>query len=245
MSTLVDAKRFYKAVGVSPVGEGWQVTLDGRAVKTPAGVPMVMPRRDLAEAVAREWDSQGERLVPDTLPLYRLIATAIDRVGPRRPEVVAITLKFAETDLLCYRATEPVELSRRQAERWQPLLDWARETLGADMRVTEGVIPVNQPAAALAALEHALDALDDLALAGISAATAASSSLVIAFALARGQIDAETAAEVALLDELFQTERWGEDAEAGRRRERIKGDIADTARFLELVVYRRQDAGGA
>ncbi len=104
------------------------------------------------------------------------------------------------------------------------------------MRVTEGVIPVNQPAAALAALQHALDALDDLALAGISAAAAATASLVIAFALARGRIDAATAAEMTLLDELFQMEQWGEDAEARRRRERIKGEIADTARFLELVV---------
>ena len=235
MATLTNAKRFYKTVAVSPAGEGWEVTLDGRPVKSPAGAPLLFARRPLAEAVAREWDDQGERLRPDTMPLYKMIATAADRVGPRRAEVVAVSLKFAETDLLCYRAQEPAELTQLQAERWQPMLDWARNELGADMRVTQGVIPVNQPAAALAALQRALDGLDELALTGVSAAAAATSSLVLAFAIARGRIDAAAAAEMALLDEAFQAGRWGEDREAARRRERIKAEIEDTVRFLKLI----------
>jgi len=169
------------------------------------------------------------------MPLYRFAATAMDRVGPRRNEVVAVTLKFAETDLLCYRAEDPPELVQRQGERWQPLLDWARESLACEMRVTRGIIPVNQPAAALSALEQALSELDDLKLTAISAVAAAAGSLVIALALARGRIDAETAADLAELEEVFQAERWGHDREALQRRQRIRTDIAEGAQFLNLL----------
>ena len=232
---LSNTKRFYKAVTVAPAGDGWEVRLDDRPVKAPSGAPLVLARRALADAIAEEWSDQGERIRPDAMPFYRLAATAIDRVGPRRDEVISVTLKFAETDLLCYRAENPPELAQRQGERWQPLLDWARETLACDMRVTRGVIPVNQPAAALSALERALAELDDLQLTALSAIAAAAGSLVIALALARGRIDAETASDLAQLDEVFQAEQWGQDREAVLRRQRIRTEIAESARFLNLL----------
>lgn len=235
MATLANAKRFYKAVTVAPAGDGWEVRLDDRPVKTPAGVPLVLIRRTLADAIAAEWADQGATIRPQLMPLYRLVATAIDRVGPRRAEMIAVTLKFAETDLLCYRAEDPPELVSLQRERWQPMLDWAREALGCDMRVTQGVVPINQPAAALSAMETAVQALDDLRLTAISGIAAATGSLVLAFALAQGRIDAGTAAELAHLDEAFQAQRWGEDREAMQRRARIKAEIADNARFLNLI----------
>jgi chaperone required for assembly of F1-ATPase len=232
---LSNAKRFYKAVTVVPAGDGWEVRLDDRPVKAPSGAPLVLVRRALADAIAEEWSDQGERIRPDAMPFYRLVATAIDRVGPRRDEVISVTLKFAETDLLCYRAETPPELVQRQGERWQPLLDWARESLACDMRVTCGVIPVNQPAAALSALERALNELDAFQLTAISAIAAAAGSLVIALALARGRIDAETASDLAQLEEVFQAEQWGQDREAVLRRQRIRAEIAESAQFLNLL----------
>lgn len=235
MSSVIPAKRFYKAVTVDSIDGGWQVALDGRALKTPARSPLTLASRTLADAVAEEWDRQVEKIRPETMPVFRLVATAIDRVGPRRDEVIAASLKFAETDLLCYRADRQSDLWELQEVRWQPLLDWARDEYGAELRVTAGLIPVSQPAAALSTLCGVVAGLDALPLTGVSALAGAMGSLVLALALARGRIDAAEAGELALLDEIFQAGRWGEDEEARANRTRTLADIADTAHFLKLI----------
>jgi chaperone required for assembly of F1-ATPase len=229
------AKRFYKQVAVEDIADGWQVLLDGRALKSPAGLAIAYPTRALAEAIAAEWDAQQQRIETATMPLFKLLSTAIDRVGPRRSEVAAASLKFAETDMLCYRADAPAELVARQASQWDPLLNWARDELGAELHVISGILPVPQPERALASLRRALDELDEIKLTGISQAAAAMGSLVLGLALARKRIEPDEAAELAMLDELFQVERWGEDAEARERRARVRAEIVDAARFLDLV----------
>lgn len=235
MNSVVPAKRFYKVVSVDPIDGGWQVALDRRALKTPARSPLTIASRALADAIAEEWDSQVDKIRPETMPIFRLVATAIDRVGPRRDQVIAASLKFADTDLLCYRADRQSDLAALQETRWQPLLDWARDEYGVELRVTAGLIPVSQPAAALSTLCGVVAGLDALSLTGVSALAGTMGSLVLALALARGRIDAEEAGALALLDEIFQSERWGEDEEARANRARTLADIADTARFLKLI----------
>ncbi len=235
MNSVVPAKRFYKSVTVDQVDGGWQVALDGRALKTPARSPLTIASRKLADAVAAEWDGQVDKIRPETMPVFRLLATGIDRVGPRRDEVIAASLKFAETDLLCYRADRQSDLAELQQARWQPLLDWARDEYGAELRVTAGLIPISQPASALSTLCGVIAGLEALTLTGVSALAGAMGSLVLALALARGRIDADEAGQLALLDEIFQAGRWGEDEEARANRARTLADIADTARFLKLI----------
>lgn len=235
MSGAFRAKRFYKQVTVEDIADGWQVSLDGRALKSPAGVEIVYPTRALAEAIAAEWDAQQQRIETATMPLFKLLSTAIDRVGPRRDEVATASLKFAETDMLCYRADQPVELIARQAEQWDPLLGWAKQELGADLRVTSGILPIRQPAGALGALQATLEEMNEAELTGVSQAAAAMGSLILGLALGHKRIGPDEAADLALLDELFQMERWGEDAEAKVRRDRIRAEIADAARFLDLI----------
>ena len=229
-------RRLYERADVVPaVGGGYAVAIDGRPARTPEGRELALPSESLARAVADEWRAQGKTVEPASMPLTRLAATAMDRVGAGRREVIEQALKYAETDLLCYRAEAPPELARSQHQRWQPLLDWAADTQGARLRVTAGVSPVAQPKAALAALGTAVEALDDMKLTVLSTVTAASGSLIVALALLEGRIGADQAFETSQVDESFQMARWGGDAEAEERRRRLKADIRAAADFLGLL----------
>lgn len=228
-------KRFYREASVAPDVGGFRVTLDGRPARTPAKRPLVLPARAAAEAVAAEWAAQPESFEPAGMRLTRLANTAIDRVAPNRDAVLAEVARFAATDLVCYRADAPAELASRQHEEWQDLVEWAEERYGAKLAVTAGVLPADQPAAALEALRRAIGAYDDFALTALHAATAAAGSLVIGLALGEGRIDAERAFAASCLDELFQAERWGEDAEAAARRVALRDDIAAASRFFALL----------
>lgn len=231
-------KRFYEAAGAAPAGAGeggFAVRLDGREIRTPARALLVLPSAAVAEAVAGEWAAQGERIEPATMPLMSLACTAIDQVAPNRGAVIGELLDYAGSDLLCYRAEHPEVLVARQAEIWQPLLDWAARELDAPLRVTCGIRHEPQPTAALAALRRSVEALDDLALTALDCATRASGSLVIALALLRGRLDADAAFAAAELDASFQIELWGEDPEATRRRAAVHADLAAARRLFELL----------
>ena len=234
MAEWSGAKRFYKEASAIEGEDGaYLIALDGRSVKTPIGAELAVKSQPLAETMAAEWEAQVETIEPHTMPMCKLSATAIDRLQSRREEVIGITLKIAETDLLCYRAEEPEDLVVRQRDSWQPELDWAKQELSAELAVTTGILPINQPENALIALQAVLSELDDFQLMGVTNAAAAAGSLILALSMHRGRITAETMFEKSVLEEKHQMERWGEDQEALERHQRIHTDILDSSRFLE------------
>ncbi|MEE8499766.1 MAG: ATP12 family protein [Kiloniellales bacterium] len=230
-------KRFYKTVAVADAGPtgGFSVTLDGRTIKTPAQVDMILANRGLAAAVAAEWDEQGEDVEPAAMPLTGLVWSAIDVVRPNRARVIEDVSAFAAHDLVCYRAEGPADLTARQQAHWQPLIEWAARAFDAPLKVTSGVLPVAQPEGSLAALRRAVEAKGDFELTALGGAVTAAGSLVIGLALSAGEVDAETAFAAAQLDEGYQIERWGDDPEATRRRDTIKNDLGAAARFMDLL----------
>ncbi|MCR6631232.1 MAG: ATPase [Magnetospirillum sp.] len=228
-------KRFYKQAAVAETEEGFAVHLDGRAVKTPAGKRLAVPSRRLAEAMAAEWDAQGEEIRPATMPMTQLASTALDRVGPERDTIRQQLAGFAGTDLLCYRADFPPDLVARQTAQWQPLLDWAADILGGRLAVTSGVMAVTQPVEAVEALLARLDGYDSWRLTAAQAACAAAGSLVLALALVEGRLTGQQAYELSQLDESYQIEQWGEDWEAAQRRQALQRDILAAERLLALL----------
>jgi len=228
-------KRFYRDAKVAAAEGGYIVELDGKPLRTPAKHALVLPNEPLALAIAAEWQGQGETISATALPLTRLASTAIDRVAPRRAEVVAEIVKYAGTDLLCYRAAEPPELVARQHDTWQKLLDWAEERYDARLAITQGITPIPQAPAPLAALEHAIAAYDSMTLVALHLATSACGSLILALALLEERLTPKEAFAAAQLDESFQIERWGEDPEQTRRRAALQEDIALAARFARLL----------
>ena len=228
--------RFYRAVSVDGTPPAVRVLLDGKPVRTPAKRQLAVPTRELAEALAAEWAAQGERVDPATMPLTRLLNSALDGVTGREAEVRADIAKYGASDLLCYRAEAPAELVRRQAEAWDPVLAWAREALGARLVLGEGVVPVAQPSAATAALERALAELDAFSLAAHHVMTTLMGSALLALAHARGRLTAEEAWAAAHVDEDWQASQWGEDAEAKARRGRRWAEMQAASRLLRLLA---------
>jgi len=214
--------------------DGFAITLDGKAVRTPGKRNLVVPSLSLADAIAAEWNAQGDTVQPSEMPLTRYANSASDSVKIRRAEVIEEVAHFGETDLICYRATDPPELIERQSESWQPLVDWIAVEFEIQLEIVSGVIPVAQSPATIDAFRVAVAAFDDFPLTGLHGVTAACGSLVIGLALARGRLDAQAAWTLSQLDETFQIERWGEDADATDRRARLSVDIEAASRFMAL-----------
>ena len=229
-------KRFYKNAEAVEADGGHGIALDGKPVRTPAGRPLAVSSAALANAVAEEWAAQGETIDRDTMPLTRLVCTALDLVPEQRAEIVAEIAAYAETDLVCYRTDAPEALARRQTAAWEPLVAWAAARYGAQLAVTRSITPIAQASEALEALRNAVAGEDDFTLAGLSMATRAFGSLVIALAMRLGRLDAEAAADASLIDERYQLERWGEDAELAARCARVARDAADAERLFRLLA---------
>ena len=228
-------KRFYKEVTVGTCAGGFEVRLDGRPLRTPAKAPMVLPTRALADAIAAEWQGQGEKIKPASMPLMQLASTTLDLTGRQRATVVDQLAAYADTDLLCHRAGHPADLVVREEEVWQPLLDWAALRYDATLRVVQGVMPCVQSEGACRALRAAVMVCDDWRLTALQVATTGCGSLVLGLALVEGRLDAEQVFEASQLHETFQIEQWGEDAESTARRAALRADIADLRRFLDLL----------
>ncbi len=228
-------KRFYKEAATVNADGAFSVTLDGRAIKTPAGKTLVLPTKALAEAIAAEWDAQGDEVNPQSMPLMQLAGTAIDRVPAVRGSLIDGLLRYVDTDLLCYRASQPPELVQRQAEVWQPLLDWAEETFGAKLNVVEGVLPATQDDSAKTGFAAAMSEMDDWQLTALAEMVGVAGSIVVGFAMYAGALDGAQAFKVCHLDEDHQIERWGEDAEAMARRDKIREELHHAVTFLSLL----------
>ena len=227
-------RRFWKAAAAVPCAGGFTVHLDGRPIRTPAKAELVVPTAALAEAMAAEWDAQGDQVRPETMPVARSANSAIDKVTPQFPEVVDLLAAYGASDLLCYRATSPETLVRRQHEGWQPLLDWAARDLGAPLEVTAGVIPVPQPEASLRALRARVFAFDPFELTAFHDLVAISGSLVLGLAVAEGRIAVDEAWTLSRIDEDWQSEEWGVDDEAFETAALKRAAMEQASRFLFL-----------
>ena len=239
-------KRFWNHAATAPVGDRWQVTLDGKPMRLPSGAgrgggaPLLLASRALADAVADEWQQAGgakggEMSFADT-PLTRLAGTAQQRVAPQAQAVAEELARYGESDLLCYRADGPDALVQRQADLWQPWLNWAEQRFGVRLVVTTGIMHVAQNPAALARLAAAVAALPVPALAALGLAVPNTGSLVLGLALAHGALDATTMIAAAQVDEQFQAELWGMEQEAEERRQHLADEITLAARFLFLSL---------
>lgn len=226
------AKRFWKAAQTVQLDAGYTVHLDGRAVKTPAKNPLILPTRALTDLITAEWNAQQGTVDPETMPMTRRANSAVEKVTPQRAAVIDELAGYGASDLLCYRAEAPAELAQRQAQGWQPMLDWAARELGAPLQVTTGIVPIDQPAASLAALRGELQQMDAFALTGLHDLVAISGSLVLALAMAKGALTAQDGFDLSRIDETWQAQHWGCDEEAQRHESLKKAALFDAYEFL-------------
>jgi len=228
-------KRFWTVAAAGETEGGFTVFLDDRPVRTPANAPLILPTRTMAEAAAAEWEAQAGVIVPLTMPVTRAANAAIDKVRVQQDEVAALIAAYAESDLLCHRAESPVELVSRQAEGWDPLLAWAADALGAPLVQTSGVIPVAQSAQSLSRLHAKVAACDAFALTALHDLVGLSGSLVIGLAAMEDLRPIETLWDLSRIDETWQEEKWGVDAEAAEVTATKREAFLRARRFLDLA----------
>jgi len=227
-------KKFYSVAATAQSGELYTVELDGRPIKTPAKTPFLVPTRALADAIALEWHGQEEEIDQHSMMLTGLAYTAIDRMPMHRLDVIDEVSAYADTDLLCYPAESPRELVAKQRAAWQPLLDWAADTLGIELVVATGLAPVKHPAPSLAAARKQVEGCDNFVLAALDRLTHISGSLVVALAIREGHTDPADAYDLAHLEEHWQAEKWGTDAEAEHRHTDRKKQMQAAHNFIQL-----------
>lgn len=225
-------KRFWKQAGITDGENGFAISLDGKPLKTPAKAEMVLPSRALAAMVAEEWNAVEDKLHPEDMPATRMANAAIDKVSTQFDEVAEMLAAYGDSDLLCYRATDPQALVARQGEKWDPLLDWAEAEFGARLKPVSGVMHVAQDPQALDCLRKHVFAFTPFELAAFHDLVTISGSLVLAFATTKSLLKLEELWSCAILDELWQEQQWGEDDEALALRMRKKQDFFHAARFF-------------
>jgi len=227
-------RRFYRQAGIEEAEGGFRIVLDGRPVRTPARGFLVAPSRALAQALAAEWDAQGETIDPVAMPLTRLANTIIDGVVASPAAVAADIEKYLGSDLLFYRAEGPQRLVERQADRWDPVLAWAREALGARFTLAQGLVHAAQPESAVAAARAAIPA-DPWRLGALHAVTTLTGSALLALALMRGRLTADEAWEAAHVDEDWNMEQWGRDEIALERRAARRAEMDAAVTLLAAL----------
>lgn len=228
------AKRFWKEATVIEAENGFAVTLDGRPVKTPAKQALHVPTRAMALAIAQEWDAQQEIINPNTMPATKTANAAIDKVMVQHAEVAEMLAAYGDSDLLCYRADAPEELVARQAEHWDPMLEWAADALEARLETRTGVMHVPQDPTALGVLYRRTHALDAFELAAFHDLVSLSGSLILGFAATLDARPVETLWELSRLDELWQEEMWGKDDDATQLAEVKRVAFLHAKRMFDL-----------
>ena len=228
-------KRFWTAANAVEREGGWGVELDGKPLRTPAREPLKVPTRALAKAIAEEWESVEGEVDPRAMPLTGLANAAIDRVRPDKAAFAASLARYAEADLACYRAEGPQGLIDRQAKEWDALLGWGQRRFDVDFKTTGGIVHVAQPPATVDRLTHAVSMLDPFQLAGLSPLVTIGGSLIAALGVIESAFSREQAWDAVSVDDRWQLEQWGSDAEAEAALEARRRDFLAAARFLELL----------
>ncbi len=227
-------KRFWTESAVVEADGGFTVELDGRRVKTPAKAALNLPTRAMAEEVAAEWEAQEKVVDPTSMPFTRSANASIDKVHHQHAEVADMLADYGDSDLLCYRATHPQELQQRQAEQWDPALDWAAETLSARLLPVAGVLHQPQPKVALTSLRLRVHGFNDFQLAAFHDLVSLSGSLILGFAATQNWRTAEEIWQISRLDEVWQIEQWGHDDEAHAVSETKRAAFLHAKRFFDI-----------
>jgi chaperone required for assembly of F1-ATPase len=227
-------KRFYASAGVAETEGGFSITLDGRPIKTPSGKIVVAPRKEIAEAIAAEWQAQGETIAPLTMPLTRFANSVVEAVAGRTDPVADDIAKYLGTDLLFYRAGHPEALVAKEAAHWDPIVFWAAESLGAHFILSEGIVHVRQPDSAIAAARAAFPS-DPWSIAALHVVTTITGSALLALALAHEVRDPDQIWTAAHVDEDWNIEKWGIDEEVAHRRAAREVDFRAATQILNAL----------
>jgi chaperone required for assembly of F1-ATPase len=237
MKQAAHPARFYKIVDTSPTDGGYGVTLDGRIPKTPAKAPLIVPTLAAAQLLASEWDAQENQVIPASMPITRLVNVVIDRAQETRGAMIEEVVKYAGTDLVCYRAPTPKSLLAAQEAAWDPLMDWAKTTHGIELAISYEAMAIPQPHSSLNALRAQITGYDQWHLTSLAFANGLAGSAIVALALVEGLIDGETAFKAIRVEENWQASRWGADPDEEHVANARRLDLVAVGALVEALSH--------
>jgi len=232
-------KRVYKLASFNKTEDGFIIQLDGKTLKTPSGQPVAAPNKHMAEAIVAEWAAQGDDIIPDSMPITQMLNTAIDRMRDREA-ITKTLLKYLDTDLLCYRVKEPIDLAKRQKEVWDRWLTWFDEHFESPLEVTFKLDALTQDADTHKQIWNYLEALDDYYFTALQIVTSLSGSIVLGLAFLEHEASPEDVYNAAELEEIYHAQLAGEDEHGAdpvqeRRQKAMRRDLASSKQFLDLL----------
>ena len=229
-----EKKKFWKKITLKNYGDTGSIFLDNKPLKTPASEILILPIL-LCKKVFLEWDGIVDKIKPLEMPYYSYSVTAIDRILPQRNYVISQLVSVVKTDLICYREGDNIPLKKLQGLKWQPFLDWSESKFGVKLDIIESLMPISQPNESIIKFEKLISSFDDFGIAGLHNLVTISGSLILSLALYFNQISVKDFYDLALLEELFQVEKWGEDFEASDRRKGIFKEFQEAKLFLDII----------
>ena len=234
--TLYYKKKHYDIAGYKTANNGYAITLDGQRINTHGGLSFIVPSEELASAIAKEWNSQDKHINPATMPITALCCTALDFVSLNVNQTVNELLHYAETDLLCYRSDDSIQLKNIQNTYWQPLLEWIEKTYDSRFSITSGIVPIKQSQDTILKLRRVIESLDHFHLTALTSITKITGSLIIGLCVVGGEVNANDALEVSQVDENWQRKKWGEDPEEMKRLNSLNKELFEIKSFLDLII---------
>ncbi len=230
---MIKAKRFWKEVSVKQTKTGYQVNLDNRELLTPLKNPLKIPTQQLANEIAREWQEVESEIIPENMPFTKRANSAIEYIGTQREGVEADLSSYVNSDLICYRAEGPTDLVALQLQ-WDQWIAWVQR-FGIDLKVTAGVMPIQQP---VKNEENALKWLrkwNDFQLSAIYDFITLTGSFAIGAAIAENAVTPQKGYELSTLDEVFQEQIWGADEDARESRIKVKLSLNSAFAYFKLL----------
>lgn len=233
-------KRFYKLVSTHQTQNGFEIHLDGRAVKTPMRETLNAPTQGLANAIMEEWAAQGDDITPDTMPITQILSTRLDRVAHERGAMEPLILAYLDTDLVCYRTEKPDELRARQDKMWGVSLSWFEAQYGGVLKITDGLAALSQAPVLHDAVGKFVKSLDDDYFTILQLVCAASGSLVLALAFVNGAVDEDHIFEAVRIEEsykaeIYDAEKYGPDPAQEKKDKALLRDLNAAAQYLSLI----------
>jgi len=202
-------RRFYKKVNVVREGEGYEILLDKRTLRTPSRQLMRLPSLPLALAIAAEWQIQGPYLKPFSMPLTQLSSTALDiPFTLQRPPFCDRVVSFLHSDTACYREVKE-KIRALQNACLDPVLAHVRERYGLEMRVNDGMDLQDASEEVVGRLRKVLEGVSDIELVALETAVTVTKSVAIALCLLDGHLSIEQALRCSRTEEDTQADLYG------------------------------------
>ena len=229
-------KKFWETIEIKKkTSKEFYILLDDKKLKTPLKNELVLSNYLIAKEVLKEWDQSSDIIKTDDLVFYGLLSTAIDRVREEKNSYINDIINFIDTDLICYRADNPIDLVSFQNKHWDPVIMLIEKYINNNVSVFKGVMPSQQNSKVHHKIKKLVVELNDVQISVLHRITNLIGSVFLALCILKKDLSNKQAFELSFLDELWQAENWGYEEDASAKRKRIRTELNRLIFFIDCI----------